>query len=615
MATEKKLKSPFEVETPKGAEGWEEMYPRQLMFSEEMREYEEGKLWTYDAVHHMGVMYPFDTLIIEQEQSGFSQAGNRIMPVPTAHGTDYRILNGYVYVSPNEVTDSEMIKRRVDVIVPRVKFSTDNFELYFNLWKKKMTELNKELASIKVPRLPEFVSEKNILFEGPGFGTAYELIRAFMRIVDCYLRCEQYHFEILVGAYGNYMSLCDFVLKRVPSTDGPSVGRLCAGGIYDVLVPDMKLKELAQLAVDLKVDGKISQLFEKGMAPEQIMDEVRKERAGEEWVNRFEETREPWFHFAAGTGGFTCEHSSWNDELKIPFEALVSYVSLIKTGRTLGKTREEITAERDQITEDIRSQMPEEDREAFDKLLMEARTVYPYIEGHPFYCEHWTPILAWNKMREIGDVLVEQDFLRDREDIFYLTVYEIWPLLQETVGSWAASIRTSGPKRLPGLIERRKEILQALKESRPELYIGKVPEKVTEPLMVLLWGSSTEKLEDYLSEPSGEAVEKVRGMGGSPGLVEGKARIIMNLEEAKALQEGEILVAPNTAPAWTPLFAKIKGVVVEVGGLMAHAAIIAREYGMPCVAGASDSTRVLKTGDRIRVDGSTGVVDILERAN
>jgi pyruvate,water dikinase len=614
MGTHRKLKNPFEVETPKGAEGWEEMYPRQLLFSEELREYEEGKLWTYDAVHHMGVMYPFDMLIIEQEQAGFSQAGNRIMPVPTAYGTDYRVLNGYVYVSPNEVTDSELIKRRADVIVPRIKFATDNFELYFNLWKKKMAELNRELASIKVPRLPEFVTE-NILWEGPGFGTAYQLMRAFMRIIDGYLRCEQHHFEILVGAYGNYMALCDFVLKRVPGMDAPSVGRLCAGGIYDVLVPDMKLKELAQLAVDLKVDGRISQPFEKGTAPEQIMVELRKERDGEEWMDNLDEAREPWFHFAAGTGGFTCDHTSWNDDLRIPFEALVSYISLIKTGRTLGKTREEITAERDQITAEIRQQVPEEDREAFDKLLAEARTVYPYIEGHPFYCEHWTPITAWNKIREIGDVLVEQDFLEKREDIFYLTVYEIWPLLQEVVGSWAANIRTSGPKRLPGLIQRRKDILQALKESRPELYVGKVPEKVTEPLMVLLWGSSTEKLEDYLSDLSGERVEKLRGMGGSPGLVEGKARIIMSLEEANTLQEGEILVAPNTAPAWTPLFAKVTAVVVEVGGLMAHAAIIAREYGMPCVAGAADATRMLKTGDRISVDGSSGVVEIVDRAN
>lgn len=615
MTEQGKLMSPFEVKISKGAEGWEEMYPRQLLFSEDLREYEESKLWTYDAVHHMGVMYPFDSLIIEQEQSGFSQAGNRIMPVPTAHGTDYRILNGYVYVSPNEVKDPEMVGRRADVIVPRIQFATNNFDLYFKLWKKKMAEINKQLASIKVPKLTEFVPDEKVIFDGPGFGFAYELIRAFMDIVDSYLRCEQYHFEILVGAYGNYMSLCDFVINRIPNMDAPSVGRLCAGGIYDVLVPDMKLKELAQLAVDLNVDGRIGQLYERGVAPQQIITELEAEGAGQQWVKKFEEAREPWFHFAAGTGGFTCAHSSWNADLQIPFEALVSYVSLIRTGRKLGKTREEIVRERDEITMEIRRRLPADDQEAFDRLLEDARTVYPYIEGHPFYCEHWTPIMAWTKMREIGDVMVERGFLKDREDIFFLTVYEIWPLLQEVAGAWAGSVPTSGPKRLPAMIERRKEIFEALKESPPEQYVGKVPEKVTEPLMVLLWGSNTEKLQDYLKEKAGAKSEGVKGMGGSPGLVEGRARVIMTLKEASALQEGEILVAPNTAPAWTPLFAKIKGVVVEVGGLMAHAAIIAREYGMPCVAGAAEATRIVKTGDLIRVDGSTGAVEIIEKAN
>ena len=94
----------------------------------------------------------------------------------------------------------------------------------------------------------------------------------------------------------------------------------------------------------------------------------------------------------------------------------------------------------------------------------------------------------------------------------------------------------------------------------------------------------------------------------SPGVVEGRARIILDPTLSSEMTQGEILVAPVTDPGWTPLFLTAAGLVMEVGGAVSHGAIVAREYGIPAVVGVRDATSLIKTGDSIRVDGNEGRV-------
>ncbi len=99
-----------------------------------------------------------------------------------------------------------------------------------------------------------------------------------------------------------------------------------------------------------------------------------------------------------------------------------------------------------------------------------------------------------------------------------------------------------------------------------------------------------------------------KGSPVSPGTVEGTVRVVLDPHNAN-LSPGEILVCPGTDPAWTPLFLVAGGLVMEVGGLMTHGAIVAREYGIPAVVGVNSATEILQTGDRIRIDGSTGIIE------
>ena len=103
------------------------------------------------------------------------------------------------------------------------------------------------------------------------------------------------------------------------------------------------------------------------------------------------------------------------------------------------------------------------------------------------------------------------------------------------------------------------------------------------------------------------------GLPVSSGVIEGRARVILRLDDAD-LETGDILVTAYTDPSWTPLFVSIKGLVTEVGGLMTHGAVIAREYGLPAVVGVDNATKLIKDGQRIRVHGTEGYVEVVTPA-
>jgi pyruvate,water dikinase len=110
------------------------------------------------------------------------------------------------------------------------------------------------------------------------------------------------------------------------------------------------------------------------------------------------------------------------------------------------------------------------------------------------------------------------------------------------------------------------------------------------------------------SEESGKSLA---GSPVSPGIVEGLIRVVLDPRQSN-LRPGEIMVCPGTDPSWTPLFLTAAGLVMEVGGMMTHGAVVAREYGLPAVVGVDQATRKLITGQRIRLNGSTGRIDLLE---
>jgi pyruvate,water dikinase len=236
--------------------------------------------------------------------------------------------------------------------------------------------------------------------------------------------------------------------------------------------------------------------------------------------------------------------------------------------------------------------------------------VFPYVENHNFYVEHWHHTVFWNKMREFGRLLVKHGFFKEVDDMFYLHRFEVQQAIYDLIGAWGSGGEARGPKYWPPIVAKRKVLFEKLKKWAPPPALGEPPEVVTEPFTIMLWGITTDSIQTWL-KPKEEGAKELKGFAGSPGVVEGPARVITSVEELVNVQPGEILVCPITTPSWAPIFNRIKATVTDIGGMMSHAAIVCREYGLPAVVGTGYGTKTFKNGQMLRVDGSTGVVTAL----
>jgi pyruvate,water dikinase len=179
--------------------------------------------------------------------------------------------------------------------------------------------------------------------------------------------------------------------------------------------------------------------------------------------------------------------------------------------------------------------------------------------------------------------------------------------------AWAAGGPPLGQAHFQPIVAERKRMLKVLHDWSPPPALGPVPEALNDPAVRMLWGVTQETIESWLRQSSRAAGDnEIRGCGASSGVVEGLARVLNDVNQIGEIRDGEILVCPVTAPSWAPVFGKIKAAVSDIGGSMSHAAIVAREYGMPAVVGTGEATKRIMTGQLVRVDGDRGIVQVLD---
>ncbi|MEH7178101.1 phosphoenolpyruvate synthase [Neobacillus vireti] len=179
-----------------------------------------------------------------------------------------------------------------------------------------------------------------------------------------------------------------------------------------------------------------------------------------------------------------------------------------------------------------------------------------------------------------AEQLVQNKLISEKEDIYYLTFEELHEVVRTNKLDYE-------------MISKRKDEYKLFEKLTP-------PRVITSDGEIITGQYKRENLPAHA----------IVGLPVSSGVIEGRARVILNMEGAD-LEEGDILVTSFTDPGWTPLFVSIKGLVTEVGGLMTHGAVIAREYGLPAVVGVENATKRIKDGQRIRVNGTDGYIEIL----
>ncbi|WP_255209579.1 PEP-utilizing enzyme [Glutamicibacter mysorens] len=603
--TMKSFPKPSDLPVPAGAEGWEEIYPYYLVFQDELKEAEDAKFWFCDSQHWPTVFKPFETIGGEFAVKCLGQYNARHLMIPNANGIDFRIHLGYLYMSPIPVPD-EQIAARVPEFEARIGHYFGDWENKLAAWHQKVKGTIAEMEALRFDPLPEIVPFEDIE-NGVGKDGSQVLLENYDRLISLTYQNWQYHFEFLNLGYIAYLDFFNFCKEVFPNIPDQSIATMVQGVDMELFRPDDELKALALLAVELK----LSNLFSNTDDPAATLAAIAAAPGGERWIAQWEAAHEPWFNFTIGNG-FYAHDKYWNEHPEIPLGFIADYIRRAEEGAQILRPTEKLIAEKERIVEEYRDLLDPETAQVFEAKRALAATAYPYVENHNFYIEHWTMGVFWRKVRELSRMMADAGVFEDPEDLLYLGRNEVRDVLFDLVTSFGIGAgEPIAAVALPKKIAKRRQIVDALKTARPAPALNTPPESITEPFTRMLWGITTEQVQSWLGNDEDAQENVLRGMAASPGTVEGVARVVMHADELGEIQPGEILVAPITAPSWGPIFGKIKATVTDIGGMMSHAAIVCREYDLPAVTGTGSASTTIKTGDRLRVDGGKGTVEIL----
>lgn len=605
--TATKFPSPYDLPAPAGAEDWKSMYPYYLTFRDELREKEDAKFWFCDSQHWPQPFKPFDALTVEWAVKGLGQYNTRHYLVPPANGVETRFHNGYCYLSPVAVAP-ELIPARVEQFMQRAGHYFANWNGLIDNWRVKVKANIAALEALQFEPLPEVVP-MDWITSGAGIDNTVPLLNAYDTAMQLCYRTWNYHFEFLNLGYAAYLDFFGFCKQNFPSISDQVIAKMVQGVDVDLFRPDDELKKLAHLAVELDLANALPVGGTADAAA--ALARVGAHANGARWLAAWQAAQDPWFNFTSGNGMYS-DDKYWCEHLDIPLGYIADYIVRIQKGENIERPVAALAAERDRVTAEVRELLDGEALVAFDGKLGLARTVFPYVEDHNFYIEHWSMSVFWRKMRSLDDLLRKAGFWDEAGDMFYLSRNEVRDVLGDYCMSWAVGADAIGQSHLKPLIAKRKAMMAALATQPPKPALNTPPEVITEPFTIMLWGITSESIGAWLGRGSGE--HRIKGMAASPGVVEGVARVIRSADQLSEVQPGEILVAPVTAPSWAPVFGKIVATVTDIGGMMSHASIVCREYGLPAVTGTGLASTTIKTGQRLRVDGGAGTVEILAAA-
>ncbi|GAA1635102.1 PEP-utilizing enzyme [Georgenia ruanii] len=605
----KSFPSPFALPTPPGAEGWEQIYPYYLVFQDALKKDEDEKFWFCDSQHWPTVFKPFETIGGEFAVKCLGQYNARHLMIPNANGIEFRVHLGYLYMSPIPVPEDQ-IAARVPLFEERVGYYFQNWERLLEQWKQKVRATIDEMETLQFTSLPDVVPLEDIT-SGKAKDGSEKLLESYDRLIQLCYQNWQYHFEFLNLGYIAYLDFFNFCKEAFPGIPDQAIATMVQGVDMELFRPDDELKELATLAVELGLQDGFANTDDVAAT----LAAVAAAPGGKKWIARYEQAQDPWFNFTVGNG-FYGHDKYWNEHQEIPLGYIADYIRRLDEGQQILRPKDELVAEKERIVAEYRDLLDGETQAAFDAKRQLAATAYPYVENHNFYIEHWTMGVFWRKVRELSRMLHAEGFWTEPDDLLYLGRNEVRDVLFDLVTGWGVGAPRGpiGPVYWPAEIERRRAIVEALKTARPAPALNTPPASITEPFTRMLWGITTEQVQQWLGAGEDDDFSGLRGMAASPGVVEGVARVVHDADQLAEVQEGEILVATVTAPSWGPIFGKIRATVTDIGGMMSHAAIVCREYGLPAVTGTGSASTTIRTGQRLRVDGNAGTVTILDAA-
>jgi phosphohistidine swiveling domain-containing protein len=352
------------------------------------------------------------------------------------------------------------------------------------------------------------------------------------------------------------------------------------------------IEGLWQMKEEIKADKELDDAFRhRGETAKDVLGALEGSERGRQFLAERVEPYQQEFGY----------HSIWSHEFSFPtwketktptIEALRGYVETdYDYPATIAAVKEDLGAAVAELMDGVEG----EDRERLQAALDLSLRMNPLTPDHHFYIDQGTNARLRIIAVAIGRKLVEAGHLDDPEDVIYLKYNELRVFMANPDSIDARS-----------LVSDRRDERERAYTIRPREWVGTATQTALDFPYNALWGFP-EKFYREAPKTTGD----LQGLAASPGIAEGTARYVGSLDDFDQVQKGEILICQMTNPAWVVLFTKIGGLVTDAGGAVSHPAVVAREFGIPAVVGTSNATDRIKTGDRVRVNGATGVVEIL----
>jgi pyruvate,water dikinase len=550
-----------------------------LEFDEE-RDLKQSPAWFLDATHSVPPWTPmFGWFWVNFCRHGM-QYGADALQLPTTKGWDWRFKDGGGYLTIM-VIDSETEKTERQ---GRFKKAIRPFlEDYDGLWSGLVAEMLVRYGAINSV---DGTAASNV-----------ELLRNFEYAIDTCRRMWEIHMYMMYGTYTPYVlfeQLCKQLLN-MDDTD-PRFLTLMSGFDNESFRVDKGLWQFARKAENM------------GLKEIILSGPIR------EVVGRLAETEEGR-HFLEEFKVFLDQKAGWRmermAEINVPTWAEEPALALdrvriyLRMGRGHDLDEERIRREQDRHEaeqEVLRNILPEQ-RGWFSSLMKIAQNSSRFSEEHNHYLDLYTHAVIRKTCLDMGRRFTAAGALEKEDDIFFLIPDEVRKAginpdrfkLQSTVSrrrqEWHDWNRNGNHpvilRKGFGLDKAMDLMISSFDPIALKVVVGKLPE----------------------AKPGLKA--DLFGTCGSPGIAEGIARVVLKEEDLADIQDGDILVAVSTSPSWTPIFGMIRGVVVDRGGALSHAAIVGREYGIPVIMNVFEGTTKIKSGQRIRLDANLGTVVIL----
>ncbi len=548
-------------------------------------DFDKSIFWFRDDLHQPYAISPMGMTTIQAHHAWGYHVAADVTQLPPSKGGHVKIYKGRVYIGFALITDPAEIDRRGPAFGKLIELCLDNWDDYYLRYIQEVQSNLDTLNGVDTDKL-----------------IMPHLLEHLKRAERLNRRNWEIHFTLMYPADAVYFTFEDYCKQH--GVEEKDFVIMLRGFESIATQTDEEIWTLAKWAIDCGIKD-ILLNSENG----DLMPSLGKLEAARPWVEKFHRFINIYGNRVVAAH-LDITTPTWKEDPTPVIDTIRSYFPRMESGWDFYASKQSIQEQREQAIADFEGRLSgEEDKNKFRHLLKAGQGVYRFQEDHGFYIDQGSTACMRNAVIACGKRLFRRKLIDNIEDVCLLTFQELVEVLEALV--YKENVAVYHYRALiPNLVRERREDNQMAKSLDGPLTIGNVPEKMTDPIGIKVFG-----IIDDVLHPKGEReiVERLEGFPGAPGVVEGPARVVLDYKDFQNVKAGEILVCPYTGTAWTPLFVKIAGVVTDTGGMLTHAAIAAREYDIPAVVGTWNATNSIKDGDFVKIDGNVGVVEVLKR--